>query len=134
MGTGTRGYRVYIIDVMPRWYHLVAPGIAPGKKCFYVGQTGKDVSERYREHRVGVRYGRRAKRPVEVFRKIRAAKDGADLINKVDVKLRRTMVEQFAEMPSVDEVGVLEASLVDELRAAGHVVYPRGLGQIPFKA
>lgn len=134
MGIGAARYRVYIIEVMPPWHELVAPTIAPGKRCFYVGQTGKDVSERYREHRVGVSPGRRAKRPAEVFRKIRLAKGGADLVNKVDVKVRRTMFEGYPEMPTVAEAEALEASVVDALRADGHVVYPRGIGQIPFKA
>jgi hypothetical protein len=126
-------YRIYIIEVMPRWYPTVAPNVRPGKCCFYVGQTGKDVAERYREHRRGPRWDRRPKRPVEVFRKIRAAKGGADLVNKDDLKLRRTMFEPYPVLSTQAEAEKREAEIVDQLRLEGHVVYPRGLGKLPFR-
>jgi hypothetical protein len=46
-------WNVYIIEIMPKWYSLVAEGLPSGKCCFYVGQTSKDISERYKEHRTG---------------------------------------------------------------------------------
>lgn len=130
-----RGRRVYVIEIQPPWYELVAPGLPVGRRCFYVGETGKDIAERYREHRTGeVLHGRRPKSPAQVFAKMRGAQSGAALRRRVDVVLRRTMSDRYPPAATPEEAGALEAQVVDELRRAGHAVYPKGVGSAPFEA
>lgn len=132
MSTEAQGYSVYIIEIVPRWYDLVAPPDRPWEALL--------LRRPDRQGRVGALPrapdGRETRETSEAGRrglpKIREAKNGVDLTNKVDVKLRRTMFEDYHGIPSAQEAEMLEASVVDELRVAGHVVYPRGLGQIPF--
>jgi len=128
-------YTIYIIEIMPRWHHLVAPDLPPGKRCFYVGQTSHDVAERYREHLTGKsKPGRRKKATVRALKPIFKAKGGAPLQRNVDVTLRRTMMAAYPTTTDQDEANDLEAKAVEDLRLEGHCVYPVGLGETDFAA
>lgn len=128
----TEGRRIYIIEIMPRWYSLVAPDLPEGKRCFYVGETGKSIKERYWEHRTGkVKPGRRDKRTA-VFAKMRNSQAGDELLRKTDVKLRRRLSEGYPSVETTAESEALEALVIDELRGDGHAVHPKGPGTIDF--
>jgi len=127
------GRRIYIIEIMPKWHSLVAPDLPEGKRCFYVGETGKPIKERYWEHRTGnVKPGRRSKRTA-VFTKMRNSQDGEPLLPKIDVKLRRRMSEAFPSVETQDDSEALEAVVIDGLRRDGHAVHPKGPGDIDFE-
>jgi hypothetical protein len=127
------GYRVYIIEIMPKWYELIAPGLPDEKCCYYVGETGRDVGERFKEHKTGrARPGRREKRRAKVFAKMDRENGGETLLKSEDVILRRGMMKAYEPQPDKSQAEALEASVVDELREEGHCVYPRGVGTIPF--
>lgn len=131
-GEATSGYRLYVIEIMPRWHPLTAPGIQLGKQCFYVGETSKPRAERLREHRTGtVKFERRARHgsPREdlsgkIFRRLRKAKGGHALENKRDVVLRRTLTADIPEELTRAEAEAVEQALVYTLRAEMHAVYP----------
>lgn len=119
-------YRVYIVEIASRWHDLVAPGLPDGKRCFYVGETGRTVEERYREHRTGtVLSGRKAKRSAGVFAKLLAENNGEPLQRKRDVDLRRTLMARYQPQPTSDESQELERQVIDDLRSEGHCVYPK---------
>jgi len=132
--------RVYVIEIMPQWYDLVAPGLPSGKKCFYVGETGKDLGERFREHRTGKSLAGKKQKRTRVFTRMRKSKGEQDLKNKVDLKLRRRMSEQHRPVRSAKarvlkaKADALEKLVIDELRLQGHAVYPKGpgTGSLPF--
>ncbi len=127
------GRRVYIIEIMEKWHDLVAPGLPDNKRCYYVGETGKDVSERFYEHKSDrTKPGRRPKRRARVFDKIGKENGGRTLRKNIDVVLRRGMMQAYDPQPDVHLAEALEASVVDELRRQGHCVYPRGVGTTPF--
>lgn len=128
------GRRVYIIEIMPKWYDLVAPGLPSGKRCFYVGETGKDVSERFREHRTGgVKHGRRKKARARVFSRMANSNEGQALKKKEDLKLRRERMRSLPKQPDRESAEALEAATIDQLRREGHCVYPKGVGTVPFE-
>ena len=131
----SRQYTIYIIEIMPRWHYLVAPDLPPGKRCFYVGQTSHNVSERYREHLTGKsKPGRRKKATVRALKPIFKSKDGEPLERKVDVTLRRNMMAAYPTTTDQEEANDLEAKAVEDLRLEGHCVYPEGLGETDFAA
>ena len=127
--------QVYVIEIMAQWYPLVAEGLPNGKRCFYVGQTSKDIGERFGEHRTGKPSGRGGfDRSGRVFRKMRNAQRDAPLLRNVDLKLRRTLTSRYEPLETQDVAIELENRLTDELRAQGHAVYPKnnGGGGTPF--
>lgn len=124
-----------MIEILPRWYDVGAPGLPAGRRCYYVGETGKELTERYREHRTGeVLHGRRSKSPAQVFARMRKAQGGHALRRRVDVVLRRTMSDRYLPVATQEEAEALESQVVDELRVAGHAVYPKRVGSVPFEA
>lgn len=133
---GPRTWRVYVIEITPKWYSLVAEGLPTGKRCYYVGQTSKTLTQRYREHRTG-----RPSEPKEkgfnpsgrVFRKMRRNQGGSTLRRNDDTILRRSMTQQYEPVATEDEAKALENSLNDELREQGHTVYPKNDGSVPFE-
>ena len=126
------GYRVYIIEVAAKWIPDVAPQASPGQRCFYVGETGKSLSERFAEHRTGrVKPGRRQRRKkVWLTDKLRELKGGA--LDRSDVSLRRTMSDRYPEVATRTESEHLESRVIDDLRRDGHIVFPRKGGTVPF--
>ena len=131
-----RDCQVYVIEIMDRWYYLVAPGLPPGKRCFYVGQTGKDLTVRYKEHRSG-RPRTAGARPqsATVFKKIRKETGGEILRKRIDTVLRRSMTEGIGWM-STDESEMIEEGIVLKLRRDGHAVYPKKVAKdlLPFES
>ncbi len=129
------GYRVYIIEISDKWHDLVAPGLPVGRRCYYVGETGKDVGERFKEHKTGrSKPGRREKRRAKVFARMDRENGGETLLKNEDVVLRRGMMKDYEPQPDKSGAEALEGSVVDELREQGHCVYPRGAGTIPFES
>lgn len=127
-------YRVYIIEIMPKWFGIVAPGIRTGQRCFYVGETGRNIEERYREHRTGESLpGRRPKRPATVFGRMRKRQDGRPLLNKLDLKLRLTLSDKYLEVASQVEAQELEGNAIDDLRKQGHSGLPEERRLGPFR-
>ena len=127
------GRRVYIIEIMPKWHSLVAPDLPEGKRCFYVGETGKDVEERYLEHRTGeVAPGRREKRRTKVLSRIARQKGSAELEDGGDIRLMRSTAGQYPAASTVEDSEALEARVIDIYRRKGHVVYPDTAGNEPF--
>jgi hypothetical protein len=127
-------YNVYIIEIMPRWHNLVAPGLSDGKKCFYVGETSILVAERYSEHRTGRVPARRSMvKPGKVFNRLRK-ETGKSLRRKRDVRLRRSLMREYRSQLDGEAAKALEWEVVDELRSQGHCVHPKGVGDIPFKS
>ncbi len=126
-------FSVYVIEIMPKWHREVAPNLPSGRRCFYVGQTGRSVKERFREHLTGeTKAGRRPKRPARVFAKLQRANSGERLRNREDISLRRTIMARYEPQPDVPSAEKLEEQVVDDLRREGHCVYPKGLGTVPF--
>lgn len=129
-----RDCQVYVIEIMERWYDLVAPGLPPGKRCYYVGQTSKDLTVRYKEHRSG-RPWRPGAQPQSagVFKRIRGNTGGKILRKNVDTILRRSMTEDFGFITERDSK-TIEKALVLRLREDGHAVYPKKVAKdlIPF--
>lgn len=127
------GRRIYIIEIMPRWHSLVASDLPEGKRCFYVGETGRDVEERYLEHRTGeVAPGRKAKRRTRVLARIAREKGQAELVDGVDIRLLRSLGGRYRPVRTTDESVQLESDVIDEFRGKGHVVYPDTAGTVPF--
>ena len=120
-----RKFRVYIIEINSGWYQLVANRLPAGKRCYYVGETGRAVEERFREHRTGtVRPGDAATKSVAPFSVMLSDNGGKPLSRKQDILLRRTLMARYPPQRSRDEVRELERLVIDELRAAGNCVYP----------
>ena len=118
-----------MIEILPVWHEVVAPGLEPGKSCFYVGETGKRIRERFREHRTGkADEGKRLKPPVKVFRKIFAANGGTELRDGRDVLLRHDINRNYRPVKTKADADALEAAVITELRKEGHVVYPKSRG------
>lgn len=134
--------RVYIIEIMPKWYELVAPELPDGRRCYYVGETAKELGERYREHLTGKSLAGRKPKRTQVFTRMRKEQGGGSLKKKVDLKLRRTMSDAYRPVRSKKaktlnrKAKELESRVIDELRRQGHAVYPKGKesGSIPFQA
>lgn len=124
--------RVYIIEIASKWYPVVAPNIAAGARCFYVGETGRDVAERFKEHRLGAIPSRKKKRAARVFARIRVANEEQPLKRGEDVTLRRRMFDDLDPVATHEEADALEAQVIDDLRSEGHVVYPERFGSVPF--
>ena len=119
------GKRVYVIEILPRWYDLAAEKagapIAAGRKVFYVGKTGRYVGTRYRQHRTGVK-------AASIFRKIRREKGlsgAADptLKELVDTQLRRDLTAGIPDDMTEERVLKAESDLAKELRDEGHTVF-----------
>jgi hypothetical protein len=131
---GTQTWRVYVIEIMPRWHELVAPGLPSGKRCFYAGETARSVAERYWEHRTGWALpGRAQKTRARVFSKMAQARPRGHLVNGADLRLQRRMTRDLSPQPNRAAAVALEADVVDRLRSLGHCVYPEGVGTIPFR-
>ena len=129
----SEGRRIYIIEIMPRWHSLVAPDLHEGKRCFYVGETGKDIEERYLEHRSGeVEPGRREKRRTKVLARISREKGEKELIDGVDIRLLRSLGGRYPSVMTTEQSVELESVVIDEFRGKGHVVYPDTAGAVPF--
>lgn len=127
-------HSVYVIEIMPRWHDLVAPGLPKGKRCFYVGQTGKSLTERFWEHRTGRRKDpSKGDASAKVFRRMRRYQGGSTLSRIHDVRLRRTLMDQVGPLDA-DASLELESATVDFLRDAGHCVYPKNVGFTQFEA
>jgi hypothetical protein len=128
-------YNVYIIEIMPRWHSLVAPGLSDGKKCFYVGETSVAVAQRFKEHKTGRTTKERAiMKSGAVFRRIRNQSGGESLRRRRDVVLRASLTRKYPSQPDGEASRALEWEVVDELRGQGHCVYPPKVGGIPFKS
>lgn len=126
-------YRVYVIEIMAKWFDIVAPNLPAGRRCYYVGETGKTLGERYREHRTPKTVaGRREKRAAAVFAMMRKHQGERPLKRTVDVKLRRTISDLYREVATREESEALEQQVIDYLRSEGHAVFPKGPGLIPF--
>lgn len=131
-----RDCQVYVIEIMDRWHYLVAPGLPPGKRCYYVGQTSKDLTVRYKEHRSGRPWALGARpQSAKVFKKIRRKNGGVILRRNVDTILRRSMTEHLGRMTQ-EESERIEEAFVLKLRLDGHAVYPERVGRhlVPFKS
>lgn len=128
-------WEIYVIEIMPQWYPLVAEGLPPGKRCYYVGQTSKSCSARYKEHRTGRSDGDpRFNRPGKVFTTMRNAQEGRTLRRNFDTTLRRTMTEGYELLKTEQDAIDQENWLNDKLRREGHAVYPVGDGTLPFES
>lgn len=127
--------RPYVIEITSKWYPLVAPGLKPGRRCYYVGETGKDIDERLREHLTGeALHGRRPKSPTRVFGLMRRDQENKPLVKNKDVYLRRTISDPYGVVTGLDAATELEARIIDELRNEGHAVYPEGFGSRDFRS
>lgn len=138
-----RERNVYVIEVMPQWHHLVAPNLPDGKTCFYVGETGRDIRERFREHLTGeTKPGRKKKASVQPFKNMLARNGQVPLRRNQDMKLREQMtgdrgsVRRRKPGKLAEAAKNLERDFVLELRREGHAVYPKRVGkdQIPFSS
>lgn len=122
---------VYILEITEKWHPLVAPGLAAGKRCFYVGETGHDPRERFKEHLTGKSTpGRKAKRPAKVIAKMRKHQGGTSLRRNDDLMFREVRARPYNKKPMITN-GQSEAEerrAVLALRKAGHAVYPTGVG------
>lgn len=134
MKTPKKSRRIYLIEIMPNWHLLVAPDLPDGKQCFYVGETGKDLTERYWEHHPGLAKKGRRKKRTAVFTKMRNSQDGDELLKNHDVKLRRTRSKKYPVVATTKESVPLEAQVIDQLRRRGHAFNPEKPGEIDFKS
>ena len=127
-------FQVYVIEIGTQWCDVVAPGLPEGKRCFYVGQTGERLTDRYKEHRTGRPFKKgRLIQPGKVFKRIREENGGETLRRNVDTFLLRSMTREYGTM-SKAESEQLEEALIVYLRQNGHAVYPDGGAKdlIPF--
>lgn len=123
-----RGRVLYIIEIQPKWHPLVAPNLTRGKSCFYVGETGKKIEERYAQHLQGVSSHARSSSVVgaaDPFKSISKQMQGADLVDGVDILLRPELTARYRPRPDVESSELAEAALIDRLRRRGNVAYPR---------
>lgn len=121
------GRVLYIIEVQPKWHPLVAPNLTRGKSCFYVGETGRPIEERYQQHLQGVNSHARSSssvRSVDPFKRISKQMKGADLVDGVDIVLRSELTAQYQSRTSEAASELAEAALIDRLRRRGHIAYP----------
>jgi hypothetical protein len=125
--------RIYVIEICPKWYGLVAEGLPEGRRCLYVGETGKPVAARFRDHLTG-RTDRDDDRDLSgrVFRRMRSDQSGGSLRRGVDASLRFDLFDRIEPVSDQEAASVLEAGVIDELRRQGHCVYPEGAGEVSF--
>ena len=135
--------RIYIIEIDPdlaRSIPSVAKHLSPGQRCFYVGETGKDPRDRVAEHRTGETHGRggQGKRrdkntDVKFTKSIRAHLGRAATAH--EMPYRRKMSARY-EPFTYDERADRECEVICELRAQGHLVYPKSVGsdEWPFES
>ena len=124
-------YRVYILEVashVARQIPALAELASEGTKVFYVGETGKPVAHRIAEHRTGLPVGDGAKRlkKCELTDAVRSAL-GREATAE-ELPHRKKLSKQYEEVGTRQEVAEIERTAIDDLRAKGHVVYPRGGG------
>ena len=125
---------IYVIEIRDPWIDVVARGVPTnGRRCFYVGETAKPIAERVAEHLAG------SVRVAGCFKAARRAKagspnwQGTPRIRGTDVWLRTKL---FNKLPGVADSALSEAQegrVADELRRAGHIVFPKHAGSTPFR-
>lgn len=131
--------QVYIIEIMEKWYPEVAPDLPEGKRCFYVGETGKEPGVRFKEHRSRRSIGGNPPSSGKIFKKMRRIRGLELLARNGDVRLRRKMAGKYRSVSSKKakvlkgKAKKLEGQVIDELRAQGHAVHPKQDGTIPFE-
>ena len=135
--------RIYIIEIEPtlaRSMPAVAKHLSEGQRCFYVGETGKDPRDRVAEHRTGETHGRsgEGKRPdkdtdVKFTKSIRAHLGRAATDH--EMRYPEKMSAKY-EPFTYDEKSERECEVICELRAQGHLVYPKSVGsdEWPFES
>lgn len=145
---------LYVIKFDPMWWGVIAPslinnGMRGRSACFYVGETGQAVHERFAQYLRGISTwrkeaetvkGLRAQgaspkprtpvKPSEPMRLISDAKGEADLIAGIDIELVPHLYEKIDPV-RVDCAEGEEARLIDTL---GHVVRPKAVKttHVPF--
>jgi len=102
-------WKVYVIEVDPvvRRHGAVVsanPDANPALPCLYIGQTGREIEERFREHQTGM-----------------GEKKGGRFLKGNCLRLRPDVYDVFNPMPQLESL-VLERELAIELRAEGHTV------------
>jgi hypothetical protein len=103
------GWKVYVIELDPsvrshRSVKRANPHADPSMPCLYIGQTGREIAERYREHQHGS-----------------GSKRGARFLRGNCIRLREDIYEVFNPMPQLESL-VLERELAMELREEGYTV------------
>ncbi len=104
-----RKWKVYVIELDPsvrkhRKVRAANPGANPAKPCLYIGQTGREIAERYLEHQSGT-----------------GKKRGARFLEGSCIGLREDIYAVFNPMPQLESL-VLERELALELREEGYTV------------
>jgi len=104
-----RKWKVYVIELDPavrkhRKVRATNPGADPAKSCLYIGQTGREIAERYMEHQSGT-----------------GKKRGARFLEGSCMGLREDIYAVFNPMPQLESL-VLERELALELREEGYTV------------
>jgi hypothetical protein len=135
--TPRRGRVLYIIEIQPKWHPLVAPNLAAGKSCFYVGETGKKIEKRYEQHLQGISSHAKSSSivtSVDPFKSISKQMQGSDLVDGVDIVLLPELTADYRPRTSKASSERAEAVLIDCLRRAGNVTYPpsKKLTRLPF--
>jgi hypothetical protein len=102
-------WKVYVIELDPavrkhRGVLTANPCADPRKSCLYIGQTGREIAERYMEHQSGG-----------------GKKRGARFLEGNCVRLREDIYTVFNPMPQLESL-VLERELALELREEGYTV------------
>lgn len=127
--------RVYIIEIRPPWVEAaVERQAAAGRRCLYVGETGKAIEQRVAEHLAG------DKRVAQCFRAARKAKGRArqaewrdtPLLRGQDVWLRTKLFQRIPPAFGNEASEQQEAEVIDMLRRKGYIVFPKHAGSEPF--
>lgn len=115
-------WQVYVIQIREKWHPLVASDLQVGKRCFYVGVTGKDPLERLDEHLRGINSrGKPGDPSAKVFKKMRAQQGGRSLIRGEDVYFSQRRAR--GPFDSREEAESVEKRTIETMRAQGHEIY-----------
>ena len=109
---------VYVIEISPRWFHLIGRAVEGTEHLYYVGSTDKPVGQRVARHLrgtieradIGFNSGR-------VFKRIREAREAAGLEGSLVAGEDAGLVEQMVEpVTGRDPARAREGALARALR------------------
>ena len=121
-------YYVYVVELDPavagsKRFRERNPGLEPGAKCYYVGQSVHEPDCRYRQHKECRGKGASFRCICGAVRRTLTRRLSSPIVRRYGRWLKRELFEEYNPLPDRKEAEAMEEALARRLRIKGNGVW-----------